>query len=572
MQKTMKQAVFSLFCFAVALFTLSISANAADSGKCWTLDDNGVLTISGGNSNNTFNAEGATYLKDHAKDIKEVVIEKVPNLEGEVFKDCVNLTKVTFATTGFQLTNIDGETFAGCTSLKEITLPKSLKSGNQKARSTNKSAIGPFATSGLEKVTFADETEKVPDYILSGCKTLKEISFPSSVTEIGIFAFANCENLASVTFPAGLKKIDSDAFCNCLGLTEVTLPKTIETYSGGGDAFDGCKNIKKVAFEDGLTTIPDEIFKGCIGITEIKWPAGLTTIGKEAFYDAYNYTVADIPATVTAINSQAFWRCKITSFTVPKKMTTYKSPFQNIKEITFEDGTTKIPDGACDGASFLEKVNFPKGLKEVGDYAFHVVQLKEIILPDTVTKVGKFGFSTNKVNKCTIYIPKSLKTYDSFAFDSMAVNPLHYKDVIVKGEKGSLAKEICEKKKYTYKEIVVPKKGATYTVGNVKYKVIDTGKVNVCGFKSKKLTNVTIPKSVKIGDLPFNVCGIAKSTFKGMSKVKKVTIKATGITKVEKKAFAGINAKVSIKVPKANKKKYTTLFTKAGLSKKIKIS
>ncbi|MBR6224003.1 MAG: leucine-rich repeat protein [Lachnospiraceae bacterium] len=572
MQKTIKHAALSLVCFAITLFTLSISANAADSGKNWTLDDNGVLTISGGNNNNTLDENGATWLTSHKSDIKEVVIEKVVNFDGELFKDCVNLTKVIFSDKGFQLTNIDGETFAGCTSLKEITLPKSLKAGNQKARSTNRIATGPFASSGLEKVTFADGTEKVADYILSGCKTLKEVTIPSSVNEIGIFAFANCEGLTSVTFPAGLKKIDGDAFYNCLGLTEVTLPKSIETYAGGGDAFNGSKNIKKVVFEDGLTTIPDEIFKGCIGITEIKWPSGLKAIGKEAFYDAYNYTVADIPDTVTAINSQAFWRCKITSFTVPKKMTTYKSPFQNIKEITFEDGTAKIPDGACDGASFLEKVNFPKGLKEVGDYAFHVVQLKEIILPDTVTKVGKFGFSTNKVNGCTIYIPKSLKTYDSFAFDSMAVNPLHYRDVIVKGEKGSKAKEICEKKKYTYKEIVIPKKGSTYTVGDVKYKVIETGKVNVCGFKSNKLTSVTIPKSVKIGDLTFTVCGITKNTFKGMSKVKKVTVKSTAITKVEKKAFAGLNAKASIKVPKANKKKYTTLFTKAGLSKKIKIS
>ena len=53
----------------------------------------------------------------------------------------------------------------------------------------------------------------------------------------------------------------------------------------------------------------------------------------------------------------------------------------------------------------------------------------------------------------------------------------------------------------------------------------------------------------------------------------KYTIKSKKLTNknVAKKAFSGVGNKVVIKVPKAKKKAYTTLFRKKGLSKKVKI-
>ena len=164
----------------------------------------------------------------------------------------------------------------------------------------------------------------------------------------------------------------------------------------------------------------------------------------------------------------------------------------------------------------------------------------------------------------------------------MAINMTKYSKVVVTGSANSKAKEIVEKNKsgkyaYTYKEIVVPKKGKTYTVGNVKYKMTNaaldgTGTVAVSGFSAKTLKSATIPKTVKVGDSSFKVTAINANTFKGMSKLTKVTIKSTTITSVKKNAFKGINTKAKIKVPKAKLSKYKTLFKKAGLSKKVKVS
>lgn len=423
----------------------------------------------------------------------------------------------------------------------------------------------------------------IGDEVFKGYSKVTTVEFADTVTEIGVSAFAECSALTSVKLPAGVQKIRQKAFQKCTEITEITIPKTVVTIDGETTGpFDGCTKLATVTFEDGLAAIPDRMFKGCYWITKINWPAGLTTIGSYAFCNAKEYTVGTLPATVTAVKSNAFEMCKDTTFTVPKNMTTFGHPFGNITEISFEAGTTKIPDSCCESVTTLKKINWPEGVTEIGDYAFTITLLDEIIIPDTVTKVGKEAFSKNQAVASKVFIPDSLKSYGDNAFAEMAINPLRYKDVVVTGSSNSKAKEIVDKFKsgkysYTYKEIVVPVKGKTYTVGDVQYKMTDAaldgkGTVAVSGFAKKTLKSVTIPKTVKVGDYSFKVTGINANAFKGMSKLKKITVKTTDITKVQKKAFKGLSAKAKIKVPKAKLSAYKKLFKKAGLSKKVKVS
>ena len=51
----------------------------------------------------------------------------------------------------------------------------------------------------------------------------------------------------------------------------------------------------------------------------------------------------------------------------------------------------------------------------------------------------------------------------------------------------------------------------------------------------------------------------------------KDTIKSKKINTIGKNAFKNINKKATVKVPKAQKKKYAKLLNKAKLSKKVKI-
>lgn len=119
-------------------------------------------------------------------------------------------------------------------------------------------------------------------------------------------------------------------------------------------------------------------------------------------------------------------------------------------------------------------------------------------------------------------------------------------------------------------------KGKTYTKDNVKYKITKndskkaTGTVTVMGMKSHK-SSVTIPKTVKIYDYTYTVNKIEKKAFYKKNKLKKVTIKATGITSFGKDSFKGIYKKATIYVPKSKYKTYSSKLKKVGVKSPMKI-
>ncbi|MBQ5675290.1 MAG: leucine-rich repeat domain-containing protein [Lachnospiraceae bacterium] len=106
-------------------------------------------------------------------------------------------------------------------------------------------------------------------------------------------------------------------------------------------------------------------------------------------------------------------------------------------------------------------------------------------------------------------------------------------------------------------------------------------------FGCKKLTTVTIGNNVtKIGEkafykceklkkitIPSRVSSIGKQAFYGCKKLKSITIKTTKLTskKVGSKAFKGIYAKATIKVPKKKLNTYKKLLKSKGVGSKAKI-
>ena len=207
----------------------------------------------------------------------------------------------------------------------------------------------------------------IKDNVFKGYSKVKTVELADTVTEIGVSAFAECPELTTIKFSANMQKIRQKAFQKCTALAEVTIPKTVVSISGETTGpFANCTGLTTVTFENGLTEIPDRMFKDCLSITTIKWPEGLTTIGSFAFQNARDYTVGSLPATVTAVKTDAFEGCKDTSFTVPKNMTTFQHPFGHLTEISFEEGTTKIPDNCCESVTTLKKINWPANVTEVG--------------------------------------------------------------------------------------------------------------------------------------------------------------------------------------------------------------
>lgn len=143
------------------------------------------------------------------------------------------------------------------------------------------------------------------------------------------------------------------------------------------------------------------------------------------------------------------------------------------------------------------------------------------------------------------------------------------KGTTLKDSKGATYKVTGAKVKNPTVTYVKPKKNvkkvsipATITVKGMKYQVTAVSKD---AFKNnKKVTQVTIDK---------NVNNIGKNAFYGCKNLKKVIIKTTKLTKktVGKNAFKGIHKKATIKVPKKKLNAYKKLLKNAGISKSVKV-
>ena len=229
----MKRKALSLMLVLLMAFSLlpasAFAANVVQSGNCaenlsWTLDDEGVLTITGTGEMSEIPPFVQVHWTLHKDSIRSVVIGSgVASICDYAFSDCVNLTEVSIPNS---VTKIGRSAFKGCTSLEEVVVP-------------------------------------------------------GSVATIEADAFSGCKGLKRIDLSNGIRVIESSAFRSCTGLTSVELPNGIEVL--GGDAFNGCKGLKSVVIQNGVTRINGWTFSGCSSLESVSIPSSVKFIGCSAF-------------------------------------------------------------------------------------------------------------------------------------------------------------------------------------------------------------------------------------------------------------------------------------------------
>ena len=182
MRKRLLSFVLAVLMIASLLPATALAADVVTSGTCgaegdgsnltWTLDSDGVLTISGSGDMGNY-VSTSPWGRDVR--VKSVII-----------------------TDG--VTSIGNWAFARCTSLSSVTIPNSVTS------------IGESA--------------------FYGCESLTSVTIPDSVTSIGESAFRDCASLTSVTIPDSVTNIGWYAFDNCTSLTSVTIPDSVTNIGG----------------------------------------------------------------------------------------------------------------------------------------------------------------------------------------------------------------------------------------------------------------------------------------------------------------------------------------------------
>ena len=257
----------------LALVPAAFAADIAASGTCgaegdgsnvtWTLDETGLLTISG--TGKIASGTGGSIWSD--KPVLAVDIRSgVTGVGKDAFYGCDDLQVISLPDT---VTQLDDNALGNCPALSDILVDAknpAYKSVDGALYSKDGTVLvkGP---ANAETFVVPDGVATIGDYAFFGAKYLTSIYFPEgSLTTIGAMAFEFCEGLTELLLPAGVTEIGMYAFAHCSGLRSVDLPVSLKHVSdmaflSAGTMDAGIADINyagseqqwnAIAFEDGV--------------------------------------------------------------------------------------------------------------------------------------------------------------------------------------------------------------------------------------------------------------------------------------------------------------------------------
>ena len=382
---------------------------------------------------------------------------------------------------------------------------------------------------------------------------------------------------------------------NAKGAVEIpTKIKDIKVTSIGNEVFFGCSELTSIEIPSSVTSIGNFAFSGCSGLTGIEIPSSVTKIGEAAFSGCSRLTSINVEAGNEVYDSRD--NCNA----IIKKAT--NTLIQGCKNTKIPSSVTSIGNYAFYDCSGLTGIEIPSSVTSIGDLAFWFCSgLKDVYYTGTQEQWNaiSFGSGGDVLNVFGAY-DEDLRQNISIPFTLHCNYSRPKPDVPAAGtslkektgrefkvtesdgseSKPSVTLTKLSAKEKKAKKVTIPK---TVTINNVKYQV--TGIAAKTFKNSKKLQTVVIPdtvteigtgsfegckklKSVTIGK---NVTSIGKNAFKNCKNLKKITVKSTKLKKVGKGALTGINRKCVIKVPKKQLKSYKRLFKGKGQKKSVKI-
>ncbi|MBR4201917.1 MAG: leucine-rich repeat protein [Oscillospiraceae bacterium] len=369
----------------------------------------------------------------------------VQMIAGNAFGECPQLKKITLPGT----VEADYTAF-GCSTDPDIRRELVISAGSETVTTGIKSAL----SKQIEKVTLPDGLKSVGKEAFRGY-TLTEINIPDTVTEIGEGAFREIKELKSVHLSEKLETVGNYAFYSCTALSEINIPETLIAVKEG--AFKDCCKITVLTLPESLKQVGDYAFSG-IGIKKIVLPESVVSYGKECFAYCEYLKEITFAESMTVVSEGMFRSCTmLTELVIPEQIVEFRSnAFADCKylsHITVSDNFIRKnissafsfhkPYNSFDrtvtvtgnGVEVMDElhgelaamilafsptiIEMKNHVKTVSFYTFSnraaLPGVKKVILPDTVTTIGKDGFLKSEQLE-TVVIPASLRHIEYGAF------------------------------------------------------------------------------------------------------------------------------------------------------------
>lgn len=322
----MKKTIISLaivLCLTCPILTVipasALGGTIGGNNMTWTLDEAGVLTVSGMGAVNDFSS--ATEEPWDKAAVKTLVVSAgTTYISTYAFAECTNLSAVTLPE---GLTNIAANAFNGDESLTGITFPSTVTSIGDAA----------FQGTGLTSVTIPNGVTDIPENFCYDCTSLTSVTFHEGITSIAQYAFASCGALTTAELPDSVTNLYNYAFEQCSKLDNIMLGSRIEQIDAS--AFDYCTSLKTVFYHG----------------TPTKWKSvTVSTTNNDPFFSA---TLIYVDDAVHLGNYTGTYLDKADAFTydvvIPQDVTLSKARWtitaDGVKRFDTEQGITTVTGG-----------------------------------------------------------------------------------------------------------------------------------------------------------------------------------------------------------------------------------
>lgn len=290
-----------------------------------------------------------------------------------------------------------------------LTISSTLTISN---KSYNVVSIGDYAFAGdnnnYQEIILPSTIQDIGQYAFYNCKSLKKINLPNSLTSIGKGAFAIEEEnnkeygLESVNLPNNLTQIDDYAFMNNARLSTINIPSSVSLIGQGilqGTNITQITGNSKYKWENDVLVAKDNDQYRIIYVNpnakRISINEKITSIDAYVFKNHKNIKSVELN-NVKVIGVECFVNSSLSSLSNA-----------NLVENTSVDSFTNTPwleDQLDSDFIYLGKtlvayngsdtsVEVPNGITRIGAYAFESDTIKNVILPSTITDIGKNAFT-----------------------------------------------------------------------------------------------------------------------------------------------------------------------------------
>ena len=511
----------------------------------------------------TVTAIDKSVFKDKKTIVNLKIEENIKSIGANAFQNCVNLEKVEVPST---VTEIGECAFDNCTRLSHIV--SRVKSTFPINKNVFAESIYPTAKLYVPTVTSADykttagwenfrhilvgdmkevTQEDITYYLVQGqniatlvkaSTSAAEVTIPATVkdgeitynvTDIGAYAFSGIGSLKKLTISKGVKSIGTGAFQNCSNLEKAVLPASLSSIDDY--AFDNCNRLSLVMSNGKAPVeISDNVFSTYTATLNVPigsadsyrnadgWKLFSTILEGdmlEAEVDGMTYAYVTGPRTATLIKGVT----EETDLTIQATVT--------IGGVEY--AVTEIGESAFANTSSIVNLTISGGIKSIGANAFrNCAYLTKVELPSSLTYIGSGAFSKcDRLSHVVSFILDPFQINDD-VFASIAYNN---GTLYVPVKTGDLYKAASG-----WSNFLSVLEGEMYetTLDGMTYAYIPNLKIAKLTKGISDAKDVTIPSSISIDGISYQVTDIERSAFYGFNSLVNLTvsegIKAIGYT------------------------------------------